>query len=159
MTEPQPTVIAVDLGTKTGIAWQTGETVATKPFDFTKVRQMGAGMRPFMLRQELIQLFRELEPIEQVVFENVQKHSATYAAQIYGELRGCLMMVCEEFSIPYRGLGVTTIKKHVTGSGICKKSVTRRHMKKLWPHAVQENTSEDEVDALSILKCAIDKVY
>ena len=116
-------------------------------------------MRPFMLRQELVQLFKELEPIEQVVIENVQKHSATYAAQIYGELRGCLMMVCEEFSIPYRGLGVTTIKKHVTGRGLCKKSVTRRYMKKLWPEIIQDTTSEDEVDALSILKCAIDKVY
>ena len=159
MISDEPTLVAIDLGTKTGVAWQHKGEIATKALNFTKIKQMGAGMRPLMLRQDLLQIFTGLQPVEQLVFENVQKHSATYAAQIYGELRGCLMMVCEELAIPYRGLGVTTIKKHVTGKGLCKKSVTRRYMKNLWPDIVHDQLSDDEVDALSILKCAIDKVY
>lgn len=157
MENPQ-TTIAVDLGTKTGIAWSCGDDIQTEHYDFSKVKQMGAGMRPLMLRHRLIELFDARSPVEQVVFENVERHSATYAAQIYGELRGCLMSVCEEMSIPYRGLSVTRIKKHVTGSGICKKEVTRKAVAKLWPRIPVSDLTEDEVDALSILKCALDKV-
>ncbi|QDP51137.1 MAG: hypothetical protein Unbinned1190contig1000_30 [Prokaryotic dsDNA virus sp.] len=158
MADDLKTIVAVDLGTKSGIAWSTGDDIETTAFDFSKVRQMGAGMRPLMLRQELLTLFERLSPIDQVVFENVERHSATYAAQIFGELRGCLMSVCEEMDIPYRGLSVTRIKKHVTGSGICKKDVTREAIAKLWPHIPVSDLTEDEVDALSILKCALDKV-
>ena len=158
MTDYSRTLVGVDLGTKSGIAWIQNGSVFSKPLDFSKVRQMGAGMRPLMLRRELLSTFGELEP-EEVVFENVQKHSATYAAQVYGELRGCLTTVCEEMSIPYRGIGVTTVKKHVTGRGLCKKEVTRRFMKELWPDLFKRKLTEDEVDALSILKCVIDNVY
>mgnify|MGYP003645436783 CR=1 FL=1 len=153
------TIVAVDLGTKSGIAWRKDDEISSMPLDFTKVKQMGAGMRPYMLRKELLKLFHALDPVDLVVFENVQKHSATYAAQIYGELRGCLMMVCEELSIPYRGIGVTTVKKHVTGRGLCKKDVTRKYVKEIWPALFKSKLSEDEVDALSILKCGIDDVY
>ena len=68
-------------------------------------------------------LFEAMSPVTELAFENVERHSATYAAQIYGELRGVLMAVCEHV-YTYRGIGVTTVK-HVTGSGIAKKDKVR----------------------------------
>ena len=92
----------------------------------------------------------------ELAFENVERHSATYAAQIYGELRGVLMSVCEEMKIPYRGIGVTTVKKHVAGSGIAKKDKVRLVVTSQFPDVHVAN--DDESDALSVLMCVIDEV-
>ena len=66
------------------------------------------------------------------------------------------MSVCEEMSIPYRGIGVTTIKKHVSGSGIAKKDQVRVVVTNLFPDVHVGN--DDESDALSVLKCVIDRI-
>ena len=156
-------LVGVDLGTKCGIAWTLVDAgghydqtqVSVVSYNYTKVKQQGAGMRPLMFRRDLIKLFGIIKPNE-VVFENVQRHTATYAAQIFGELRGVLMSVCEELSIPYRGIGVTTVKKHITGKGNASKDRVRYDLKMVWSFIDRQN--EDEVDALSILKTAIDGV-
>ena len=117
---------------------------------------MGGGMRALTLRRELEKLFEAIGPVTELAFENVERHSATYAAQIYGELRGVLMSVCEEMKIPYRGIGVTTVKKHVAGSGIAKKDKVRLVVTSQFPDVHVAN--DDESDALSVLMCVIDEV-
>lgn len=150
-------LVGVDLGTSCGIAWRDSKgDVSVTTIDTSKARLMGGGMRALTLRRGLLELFEELSPIEELAFENVERHSATYAAQVYGELRGVLMSVCEEMAIPYRGIGVTTIKKHVAGSGIAKKDKVRMAVTCLFPEVDLAN--DDESDALSILKCVIDGV-
>jgi Holliday junction resolvasome RuvABC endonuclease subunit len=151
------TLVGVDLGTHCGIAWQTTDNnVDVTSIDTSKARMMGGGMRALTLRRELEKLFEAIGPVTELAFENVERHSATYAAQIYGELRGVLMSVCEEMSIPYRGIGVTTIKKHVSGSGIAKKEQVRVVVTNLFPDVHVGN--DDESDALSVLKCVIDRI-
>lgn len=151
------TLVGVDLGTHCGIAWQTTDDfVDVTSIDTSKARMMGGGMRALTLRRELEKLFEAIGPVTELAFENVERHSATYAAQIYGELRGVLMSVCEEMSIPYRGIGVTTIKKHVSGSGIAKKDQVRVVVTNLFPDVHVGN--DDESDALSVLKCVIDRI-
>ena len=151
------TLVGVDLGTHCGIAWQaTDNSVDVTSIDTSKARMMGGGMRALTLRRELEKLFEAIGPVTELAFENVERHSATYAAQIYGELRGVLMSVCEEMSIPYRGIGVTTIKKHVSGSGIAKKDQVRVVVTNLFPDVHVGN--DDESDALSVLKCVIDRI-
>ena len=113
-------------------------------------------MRALVLRRELMQLFEDIGPVTELAFENVERHSATYAAQVYGELRGVLMSVCEEMAIPYRGIGVTTVKKHVAGSGIAKKDKVRMVVTGKYPDIHVAN--DDESDALSVLICVLDGV-
>ena len=66
------------------------------------------------------------------------------------------MSVCEEMKIPYRGIGVTTVKKHVAGSGIAKKDKVRLVVTSHFPDVHVAN--DDESDALSVLMCVIDEV-
>jgi Holliday junction resolvasome RuvABC endonuclease subunit len=110
-----------------------------------------------MMRRHLMELFDEIEPIEELGFELVQRHSGTYAGQIYGELRGVLMSVCEEMSIPYRSIGVTTIKKHMCGIGIASKDIVRQAVVEKYPDL--DPQTEDEADAISILQCVMDGVF
>lgn len=149
-------LVGVDIGTSCGVAWQRGDQVSVSTIDTSKARLQGGGMRALVLRRQLLDLFEDIGPVEELAFENVERHSATYAAQVYGELRGVLMSVCEELKIPYRGIGVTTVKKHVAGSGIAKKDKVRMVVTGQFPEVEIDN--EDESDALSVLKCVIDGV-
>ena len=149
-------LVGVDIGTSCGVAWKRGDYVSVSTIDTSKARLQGGGMRALVLRRQLLDLFEDIGPVEELAFENVERHSATYAAQVYGELRGVLMSVCEELKIPYRGIGVTTVKKHVAGSGIAKKDKVRMVVTGQFPEVEIKN--EDESDALSVLKCVIDGV-
>lgn len=149
-------LVGVDIGTSCGVAWKRGDCVSVSTIDTSKARLQGGGMRALVLRRQLLDLFEDIGPVEELAFENVERHSATYAAQVYGELRGVLMSVCEELKIPYRGIGVTTVKKHVAGSGIAKKDKVRMVVTGQFPEVEIKN--EDESDALSVLKCVIDGV-
>lgn len=150
------TLVGVDIGTSCGVAWKRGDRVSVSTIDTSKARLQGGGMRALVLRRQLLDLFENIGPVEELAFENVERHSGTYAAQVYGELRGVLMSVCEELKIPYRGIGVTTVKKHVAGSGIAKKDKVRMVVTGQFPEV--EINNEDESDALSVLKCLLDGV-
>lgn len=149
-------LVGVDIGTNCGVAWSNDDVVSVSSIDTSKARLQGGGMRALVLRRELMKMFEDIGPVTELAFENVERHSATYAAQVYGELRGVLMSVCEEMSIPYRGIGVTTVKKHVAGSGIAKKDKVRMVVTCHFPEA--EINNDDESDALSVLKCLMDGV-
>jgi Holliday junction resolvasome RuvABC endonuclease subunit len=149
-------LVGVDIGTNCGVAWSNDGGVSVSSIDTSKARLQGGGMRALVLRRELMKMFEDIGPVTELAFENVERHSATYAAQVYGELRGVLMSVCEEMSIPYRGIGVTTVKKHVAGSGIAKKDKVRMVVTCHFPEA--EINNDDESDALSVLKCLMDGV-
>ena len=151
------TLVGVDIGTLCGVAWKKDSIIRHIQFDTSKARISGGGMRPLMLRRHLLELFNEIEPVEELGFELVQRHSGTYAGQIYGELRGVLMSGCEEMAIPYRSIGVSTIKKHLTGNGMASKDVVRQAIIDKYPDL--DPQTEDEADAISILQCVIDGVF
>jgi hypothetical protein len=60
--------------------------------------------------------------LDLVVFEDVRNHAGVYAAHAYGGFLAHMMAVCEEKHLPYRGFGVKTIKKFVTGNGNASKA-------------------------------------
>jgi hypothetical protein len=59
--------------------------------------------------------------VDMVVFEDVRNHAGVYAAHAYGGFVAILTSVCEMLKIPYRGVGVKTIKKFITGCGNASK--------------------------------------
>lgn len=114
--------LALDLGTRTGFCLVQGASQVHGFKDFKNGRYEGGGMRYLAFRRWLDEL-RASTPIAEVVFEEVRRHLGTDAAHVYGGLLGVLTAWCEEHKIPYVGVPVGTIKKHMTGKGNAPKGV------------------------------------
>lgn len=112
-------ILALDLGTKTGYALRTfagGISHGTKSFKVGKYD--GAGMRYLKFREWLEDITCG---VDRVAYEAVRRHVGTDAAHVYGGLMATLSGFCEENKIPYEGVAVGTIKKHATGKGNASK--------------------------------------
>lgn len=108
------TVLALDLGTKTGWATRVGGVVVSDVVDLKGGRFEGGGMRFVRFRRWLDVAGAEAT---EIVFEEVRAHKGTDAAHVYGGLLAMLTAWCEDYKVPYRGIPVGEIKKHATGKG------------------------------------------
>jgi Holliday junction resolvasome RuvABC endonuclease subunit len=115
------TILALDLGTKTGYALHNGAMVSGV-WDLKPGRFEGGGMRFLKFRNMLTQM-HTASPISEVYFEEVRRHAGTDAAHVYGGLMGQLTAWCEERGVPYQGVPVGAIKKSWTGNGAAKKDL------------------------------------
>ncbi|WP_247424158.1 crossover junction endodeoxyribonuclease RuvC [Ralstonia pseudosolanacearum] len=142
------TILALDLGTKTGWALQYLDgSIASGMQDFKPKRFEGGGMRYLRFKRWLNELKLTCTDINVVYFEEVRRHAGVDAAHIYGGLLGHLSAWCEHHNTPYIGVPVGTIKKHATGKGNASKdemiaSVCKRG---------HEPSDDNEADALAIL--------
>ena len=148
----QHTILALDLGTSMGWALRLGTDTHSGTVSFRPSRYDGGGMRYLRFRSWLDQLAVERALPEAVYFEEVRRHAATDAAHIYGGLLATLTSWCEQRRIPYQGVPVGTIKRHVTGKGNADKQAVIA--------AVRDRgfmpTDDNEADAIAILLWAIE---
>jgi Holliday junction resolvasome RuvABC endonuclease subunit len=91
--------------------------------------------------------------VTDVAYEDVMWHAGVYAAHMYGGLLAGVEAWCEERGIVPRPVGVTTIKKHATGSGRASKkqmveAARQREPGIPWTH--------DSADAYWVLQWARD---
>lgn len=139
-----PSILALDLGTTTGWAlYATGRTISGS-MCFKANRFEGGGMRFLRFRREFLDKFRS---VREVWFEEVRNHTGTDAAHVYGGLLATLTAWCEENSIPYKGIGVKQIKKHIAGTGRASKEAVIAAIKAKGFHPADDN----EADALALL--------
>jgi crossover junction endodeoxyribonuclease RuvC len=111
-------ILALDLGAKTGWALAKGaEIVASGTSEFRPGRFEGAGMTFLRFDRWLDDLLHNAGTLDLVAFEEVRAHAGTLAAQVYGGFLAHLTAWCERNAVPYRGVPVATIKRHVTGKG------------------------------------------
>ena len=82
-----------------------------------------------------------------VIFEDVRNHAGVYAAHVYGGFAAQLAAVCEEMHVPYRGFGVKTIKKFITGSGNSSKQDVINAVRDKGYDPIDDN----EADAIALL--------
>jgi len=146
-------VLALDLGTSTGWALQTGgDFVSSGTVSFKNTRFDGGGMRYLRLRRWLEQLDSDTGPIDAIHFEEVRRHVGTDAAHVYGGLLAVLTAWCEEHLVAYQGVPVGTIKRFITGKGNADKAAVIA--------AVQAKgfapADDNEADAIAILLWAIE---
>ena len=117
-------ILALDLGTQTGFAQCYTENGKLKveggSVSFKPQKYDGAGMRYLKFVNWLDQL-TIYNNIDAVYYESVRKHIGIDAAHVYGGLMATLASWCEKRKIPYAGVPVGTIKKHITGSGNASK--------------------------------------
>ena len=86
-----------------------------------------------------------------VVFEEVRRHLGTAAGHAYGGYLAHLTAWAEANRIPYQGVPVGTIKRHVTGKGNADKQAVIDAVRQLGFAPADDN----EADALALLHWAM----
>ena len=156
-TPGRPALLALDLGTRTGWALLDPRGhICSGSQPFTPQRFEGGGMRFLRFHRWLTELSQSGGAsgglaVEQVVFEEVRRHAGVDAAHAYGGFLGQLGSFCEHHRIPYQGVPVGTIKRHITGKGNASKEAVIAAIRELGYSPVDDN----EADALALLHWAI----
>lgn len=87
---------------------------------FKQTHFSGAGMK-YLEFEKWLNKITNNKNIDAVYYESVNRHIGTYAAHNYGGYMAILIKFCEEKNIPYKGVPVTVIKKHIAGKGNANK--------------------------------------
>jgi Holliday junction resolvasome RuvABC endonuclease subunit len=147
------TILTLDLGTTTGWAVSMDGTVISGTQSFQNDRYSGGGMRFLRFTKWLEEIQALNQGIDEVYFEEVRRHSGTCAAHIYGGFMAHLTAWCESYKIPYEGVPVGTIKRHIAGKGnASKEDVIKAIQQK--GHCPKD---DNEADALALLYWRLDR--
>jgi len=114
-------ILALDLGTKTGVAWTFWDVYQWCQWDLKPSRHESPGMRFINFRKSLADAVIGLEP-DMVLYEEVRRHRGVDAAHAYGGFLAVMQEVLDRRAVPYKGVPVGTIKKHATGKGNANKT-------------------------------------
>ena len=145
---PPGVTVALDLGTITGFAIQLRDGAITSgTVSFRPSRYDGGGMRYLRFGNWLNQLATDVGGIGVVHYEEIRRHLSTDAAHVHGGLLATLTSWSEQRSIPYQGVPVGTIKRHITGKGNVDKAAVIAAIRARGFKPVDDN----EADALAIL--------
>lgn len=146
-------LLALDLGTTTGWAVRGAEGLITSgTVCFRPSRYDGGGMRYLRFTNWMTELDRVSGPISAIWFEEVRRHAGTDAAHVYGGLMATLTTWAELRGVPYQGVPVGTIKRHVAGKGNAPKEAMIAAARARGFDPVDDN----EADAIAILLWALE---
>lgn len=113
-----PVILALDLGQRTGWAVRSRDgAIASGVQEFRPGRFEGGGMIWLRFRAWLQEIDETAGGVGVVVFEEVRRHLGTAAGHAYGGYLAHLTAWAEANSIPYQGVPVGTIKRHIAGKG------------------------------------------
>src|SRR5262245_57246922 len=123
LAAPSGAILSLDLGTTTGWAIRLADgSIESGSTSFRPSRYDGGGMRYLRFRGWLQGIAADATSISAIYFEEVRRHLGTDAAHLYGGFLATLTAWCEQNSIPYEGVPVGTIKRHITGKGNADKA-------------------------------------
>ncbi len=147
-----PVILALDLGQKTGWAVRNRDgAIASGVQEFRPGRFEGGGMIWLRFRSWLQEVDETSGGVGIVVFEEVVAHRGVTASHCYAGFLAHLAAWGEANKIPYRGVPVGTIKRHVTGKGNADKQAVIDAVRRLGFAPADDN----EADALALLHWAI----
>ena len=147
-----PVILALDLGQRTGWAVRSRDGgIASGVQEFRPGRFEGGGMIWLRFRAWLQEIDETSGGVGVVVFEEVRRHLGTSAGHFYGGYLAHLTAWAEANRIPYQGVPVGTIKRHITGKGNADKAAVIAAVKALGFSPADDN----EADALALLDWAI----
>ena len=146
------TILALDLGTTTGWALRdrTGR-ITSGSQSFKPQRFEGGGMRYLRFGRWISEIQTSVSELQFLYFEEVRRHASTDAAHAYGGFLATLTAWCEHHGVPYQGVPVGTIKKHVTGKGNASKDEMMAAVRRRGHAPADDN----EADALALLHWAL----
>ncbi|CAA6603853.1 conserved hypothetical protein [Rhodospirillaceae bacterium LM-1] len=141
-------ILALDLGNTTGWAMRLDDgAIVSGTVSFRPSRYDGGGIRYLRFHSWLEEMLRQAPALSAVYFEEVRRHAGTDAAHIYGGFLAHLSSWCEQKHLPYQGVPVATIKRHVTGKGNADKQAVIAGVKARGFVPSDDN----EADAIAIL--------
>ncbi len=146
-----PVIFALDLGQCTGWALRLPGSTVSGTVEFRPGRFEGGGM-PFVRFRAWLQEMHGANQVDIIAFEEVRRHLGTAAAHSYGGFLSILTSWAEERDVPYQGVPVGTIKRHITGKGNANKAAMIEAVRNLGYDPVDDN----EADAIALLHWAID---
>jgi len=142
------TVLALDLGTKTGWALRSDSGHITSGVtNFSTKRIEGGGMRFLKFKRWLIEM--KQADVHEIYFEEVRNHAGVNVAHAFVGFMAILASWCEHHEIPYQSIPVGTIKKHATGKGNASKQMMIKAAIDRGFNPIDDN----EADAIVILFC------
>jgi hypothetical protein len=145
-------ILALDLGHCTGWAVRNRDgAIASGVHAFRPGRFEGGGMIWLRFRAWLQEVDETSGGLGVVVFEEVRRHAGTAASHAYGGYLAHLTAWAEANKIPYQGVPVGTIKRHVAGKGNADKQAVIEAVRRLGFAPAGDN----EADALALLHWAI----
>jgi hypothetical protein len=146
-------VLALDLATTTGWALRSANgQIISGSISFRPSRYDGGGMRYLRFGAWLESMAADAASIDVIHYEEIRRHLSTDAAHVHGGLLATLTAWCEQHSIPYQGVPVGTIKRHIAGKGNADKQAVIEAVRARGFHPADDN----EADALAILLWAIE---
>jgi Holliday junction resolvasome RuvABC endonuclease subunit len=132
------------------LSWSRGKS-ASGTVEFKPSRWEGGGMVYLRFRAWLQEVDETAGAIGAVYFEEVRSHRGVAAAHAYGGFLAHLTAWAEANKIPYCGIPVATIKRHVTGKGNANKEAVIAAVRNLGFDPDDDN----EADALALLDWAL----
>ena len=121
--------------------------VISGTISFKQQRFEGGGMVFLRFKRWLTGLEESCGGIDAIYFEEVRRHLGVDAAHKYGGFMANLTAWCEHHKIPYQGIPVGTIKKHITGKGNASKDEVINAVK----NKGFTPTDDNEADSLALL--------
>ena len=139
-------ILALDLGTTTGwaVGIENGHIISGSE-SFKIDRFSGGGIRFLRFLSWLDGIYTAY-PIDRVTYEEVRRHLGVDAAHMYGGFMYHLQGWCEKRGIPYDGVPVGTIKKHITGRGNANKRLVMISVE----HLGYSPKDDNEADAIAL---------
>jgi len=145
-------ILALDLGQNAGWAVRNADgAIASGTAEFKPGRFEGEGMVFLRFRAWLQEVDGTTGGVDAVYFEEVRSHRGVAAAHAYGGFLAHLTAWAEANKIPYRGIPVATIKRHVAGKGNADKDAVIAAVRALGFDPADDN----EADALALLDWAL----
>jgi hypothetical protein len=145
-------ILALDLGQRTGWAVRNRDgAIASGVQEFRPGRFEGGGMIWLRFRAWLQEIDQTAGKVGVVVFEEVVAHRGVAAAHCYAGYLAHLAAWAEANRIPYQGVPVGTIKRHIAGKGNADKAAVIAAVQALGFNPVDDN----EADALALLHWAV----
>lgn len=153
-------ILALDLGSKTGYAYQTRAgaiTSGTWRLATAKELKEQEGREGDCRFCRLVENVREIvlrEGIETLGFEDVQFSTYTAQTQLWATFRGAVWLLgCQIPTLTVEAVPVGTLKKFATGHGAATKDMMAAALRRTHPEFFHGRTPDDnEVDALHLLR-------
>lgn len=171
--------LGIDLGTKTGYAFASGGTIGecgtwilSKPKEITYARKLRLDRRcdPRFLRlYDNLLNFHLANPLDYVIFEDVQFAVTVMATQLWSSLRSAVWLLSRH-GVQIDCVPVGSLKKFASGNGGADKSEMARSLSKADPRfklvggIIQDSLTlefltDDAVDAIWLAKWAIKNIH
>jgi hypothetical protein len=146
-------ILALDLGQKTGWAVRNADgAIASGTIEFKPGRFEGGGRVFLRFRGWLQEIDETAGGLGAVYFEEVRSHRGVAASHAYGGFLAHLTAWAEANKIPYAGVPVATIKRHIAGKGNADKDAMIAAVRALGFDPADDN----EADSLALLDWALE---